>query len=333
MRSEGTMKTASRLLQLEVRIGALERVALLPKFDEWVAKKRFKNPATGRDVGFSRLEEIAPDKAKKIRKEFDEKVKKWQSSDKAEPLKQKFMETQQNYQRRLRRNEREMDAWRAEELDKILSPKLYKAIEKDLEEAFEKEDLEQAKEFLEPLKAGVAISELDDDETKFLKNALSKVVKKQDPKAARDYVALFGLDQPADNVKNRVKELHEVEDRFLELMENEEGNEEELNDLIDEMRDLEEGINDRVEFIRDNPTLCMLHAQIAALDAGQKPVYQRKGEWYAKDPKTGEEKGPFDTEQEAQKALKPVKTKAKPKTKKPKQKAASDWAAFFMDSV
>ena len=236
----------------------------VPDFEEWVAKKKFKNPKTKQDIGFHTLEKLNPDKAKKIRDQFNKKVQEQEGQDESDPIviKRMWGESQEAWTERVEQNDAEIKAYRETEFDRVLGPKIQDALNKTLtKKENEAIDLDGPLEKMEP--ANVQI----------LKRTLDKALKKYKPETVAKYDELFDLDPPHKVLDAKMAKAKENEAKVKDLMkkaeglEGEEGNKlvQEAKTLMDEMEKIDAEVTEGLKYLKENKDLSTIKEHHAGL--------------------------------------------------------------------
>jgi len=344
------MNRAAMIIRLSNEVTALERVAV-PTFDEWVKKQTIKSPKTKKPITFKTLERIDPDKAQNIRDQYEAKKEKYEKQQAGDTttIKRKWFESKKTYEKRLKQNEKEIEQWQKEEMDKHFGDTVKEAIRDAVEE-------EGILKELEELDTG-PIAEMEPANVRILKKSLDKALEGHPKEKVEEYNEIFGDKLPRVVLHDKVNESKKKQQQIKKLMEKAEGLEggdadklvREAEKLMEEIDAIDAEVKRGTEFLKQNKQLSALKEQHAGLidDAWRRHEKAKKEKEEKPTPRSDDPKvvdrvidelaeaapapptstrkkrtlyDPDKAKKEKAEKEKAEKEKAKPKKKRPKKK-------------
>ena len=332
------------LIRIAAALTAFEKEADLPTFDAWVRSKKFKNPETGKQVSFRTLEKVDPEKAKAVRKKFNDQTSKWLSQDEAEgDLKKGLFESAKSWKKRVEQNAREVEQFRKDELDRAFKQEIQKALGSADPGKMSGEELDAKQDEIK--------NQLESAQYKANVEAFKKVF--GDPNKS----PTEALEESFDSIQKIDKLVKDIEKKVKSAKQDEEiaKLQKEGEALAKKLEDSEKQIKQRMQFVKENrKAVALLEAQAQLAKAAksrpkidmpappkeekpeakeEKPekvspkdrpngdVWGEGGVYYGKDPK-GNIGGPYSKKQEATDwaSGKVLKEKAKAEKRKKKLK-------------
>jgi hypothetical protein len=294
------------------------RVADVPTFDEWVSKKKFKNPKTKQDVTFQTLEKNNPDAAKKIREQYNKAVQEHEGKkekwDEEMPIKQQWLESKAAWEKRVKESNDAIDAFTAEQFDSVFSDKVSQALQEALKD--EPGHLENLAE----LESGTPIDEMDPPNVRLLKQSLDRAIQKFPKEKVVAYHKVFGDSNPKAHLAKHLSDATKKQKRVEEIHKELEGEtntdkisklEAEHSKLLGEMEDADAKVQEALDFMKENGALVTLKTQHQAVIEAARGGHKQK----LKD------KADKSDKQEKMAPVKEAPKKKAPKKDPPKRKA------------